>query len=186
MPTDYGPSGSNAAPSTSALRTGSDVACDGGFACPAPTHIEGCYTGDGHPDSNGSAANRLRASVDTLEAIVSAFCRAVGEPIPQDAICAADRLRAEREHLGAMRDHWKRCNGINVAENDRLRAVLREWLAADEDAERDYTETSEARLAAAIQAAYGALGLDPSASGPGTSTEPAGEAPLTQAFREAE
>jgi hypothetical protein len=27
------------------------IRCDGSFRCPATDHIEGCYTGDGHPDA---------------------------------------------------------------------------------------------------------------------------------------
>lgn len=30
--------------------------CDGGFRCPATTHIEGCFTGEGHPDARSAVS----------------------------------------------------------------------------------------------------------------------------------
>lgn len=92
---------------------------------------------DSLPDQGGrnlakaiENATRGRSAIDTLEAIVSAFCTAIGEPIPQDAICTAARLRAEN---GAA-DNFK------VAVIDALRMIphhqpLREALW---DAVEDY------------------------------------------------
>jgi hypothetical protein len=54
--------------------------CDGSFACLAPTHIEGCFTGDGHPDAIPAEVNetvvalrnQLRGAVEALREIAEA------------------------------------------------------------------------------------------------------------------
>lgn len=74
-------------------------------------------------------------AIATLEAIVSAFCKAVGDPIPQDGICTAARLRAENEALKHIQQ-W-RAVGIDKGEGGEHRdhAGWRDSLGqAEEDA----------------------------------------------------
>jgi hypothetical protein len=64
-------------------------------------------------------------------------------------------------HPGHDRPHFDGWEAMEVVRADAYRGAveaLREWLAADDDAERDYTPESEARLAAAIRVARAIVG----------------------------
>jgi hypothetical protein len=45
------------------------IGCDGSYACGASRHIEGCFTGDGHPDAiRQGEIDRLREALTEAEA----------------------------------------------------------------------------------------------------------------------
>jgi hypothetical protein len=92
--------------------------------------------GEGHGD--GVSPETLLKQIGTLDAIVSGFCKAIGEPIPQDAICAAGRLRAENEALGALINGWAG-EVLNGADRSRIAHAM-----LDQDAVRRYIEHTNA------------------------------------------
>lgn len=82
-------------------------------------------------------ATRGREQIDTLEAIVSAFCAAVGEPIPQDAICAA---RRHREALERLRDVAGLLGLLSSSRDTDGRVIFLAYLIATDSKEEHIAE----------------------------------------------
>jgi hypothetical protein len=61
-------------------------------------------------------------------------------------------------HTDAPDWRWLRVEYVPADQLAGAVEALREWLAADDDAERDYTPESEARLDAAIRVARAIVG----------------------------
>jgi hypothetical protein len=90
-----------------------DVPCDGGFACRAVYHLQGCFTGSGHPDAavaRGVSENRLswRAWLAHVEVLLT---EAMGENFGvASSVAAADdgqvaqALAEVRAMIDAMSD----------------------------------------------------------------------------------